>query len=76
MSTPDNTDPDALLTRRAMAIHRQSRDFATQQLEKLTPEQPEAYWNAVDRMAAAKDTLSLLESADMAQLLKMCAEDS
>ena len=38
MSTPDNTDPDALLTRRAMALHRQSRDFATQQLEKLTPE--------------------------------------
>lgn len=38
MNTPDNTDPDALLTRRAMALHRQSRDFATQQLEELTPE--------------------------------------
>lgn len=49
---------------------------ATSALEQLTPEQPEAYWNAVDRMAAAKDTLSLLESADMAQILKMCAEDS
>lgn len=38
MNTPDNTDPDALLTRRAIAIHRKSREFATQQLEKLTPE--------------------------------------
>lgn len=35
----------------------------------------EAYWTAVDQMAAAKDTLNLLESASMAQLLKMCAGD-
>jgi len=38
MSTPDNTDPDALLTRRDMSLHRQSLDFATQELAKLTPE--------------------------------------
>lgn len=32
-------------------------------------------WSAVEKLATAKDTLNLLESADMAQLLKMCAED-
>lgn len=37
-TTPQDTDADAQLTRRAMALHRQSRAFATQQLEKLTPE--------------------------------------
>jgi len=35
----------------------------------------DAYWEAIDRMAAANDTLNLLESASPAQLLKMCAED-
>lgn len=48
-------------------------------LEQLnTPEQLwklEQYWEAADRLATAKDTINLLESADMAQLLKMCAED-
>lgn len=35
----------------------------------------DAFWMAADRAATSKDTLNLLESADMAQLLKMCAED-
>lgn len=34
-----------------------------------------AFWEAADRIATANDTLNLLESASMAQLLKMCAED-
>lgn len=33
------------------------------------------FWEVVDRLATANDTLNLLESADMAQLLKMCVED-
>ena len=35
----------------------------------------DTFWEVVDRLATAKDTLNLLESADMAQLLKMCVED-
>lgn len=35
----------------------------------------DSFWEAADRLATAKDTLNLLESADMAQLLKLCAED-
>lgn len=34
----------------------------------------DSFWEAADRLATAKDTLNLLESADMAQLLKLCAE--
>lgn len=34
-----------------------------------------AFYEAVSRKAAANDTLNLLDSATMAQLLKMCAED-
>ena len=35
----------------------------------------EAFWTSVDQMASANDTLNLLDSATMAQLLKMCVED-
>lgn len=35
----------------------------------------EAFWNAAECAAAAKDTLNLLESASPAQLLKMSVED-
>ena len=41
----------------------------------ITPEGSNAYWQAVDQMAAAQDTLNLLECASPAQLLKMCSED-
>lgn len=44
--------------------------YTTEQLMAL-----DSYWEAVDRMATANDTLNLLESASPAQLLKMCAED-
>lgn len=38
-----NTDPDAELTRRAMLVHRKSKELATTELEKLTPEK----WRAI-----------------------------
>ena len=44
--------------------------YKTEQLMAL-----DSYWEAVDRMETANDTLNLLESASPAQLLKMCAED-
>lgn len=62
MSTPDNTDPDALLTRRDMILHQQSLDFATQELEKLTPEKRRAiafnvlYFAASSRLAYQENT--------------------
>lgn len=33
------------------------------------------FWEAVERKATANDTLNLLDTASMAQLLKMCTED-
>lgn len=52
MSTPDNTDPDALLTRRDIILHQQSLDFAKQELAKLTPEQCRAIAHNVLYFAA------------------------
>lgn len=52
MSTPDNTDPDALLTSRDIILHQQSLDFAKQELAKLTPEKCRAIAHNVLYFAA------------------------
>ena len=53
MSTPDNTDTDALLTSRDIILHQQSLDFAKQELAKLTPEKCRAIAHNVLYFAAS-----------------------
>ena len=53
----------------ATIILLESTYIATQLMEL------EAYWTFLERIATAKDTLNLLESASPAQVLKMCEED-
>lgn len=65
MSTPDNTDPDALLTLRDITLHQQSLDFATQELEKLTPEKRRAIaFNVLYFAASSRLALRYQENTD------------
>lgn len=52
-----------------------SMDILEKQNTRQQMEQSATFWEALDRMATANDTLNLLDGATMAQLLKMCAED-